>query len=364
MAKAKTGPKVTKLTPEAVMAAVNKHFGAGTISFADDEQWKVDRIPTGLLALDWRLNGGVARNRHTELSGANNVGKTAVSLRLMGNAQKLGLGVGYCDVEKTFDKVFARHLGVDTKTAGLVKHRSAESVVDTMVTMIQSGLYDVIVCDSIASLLPLAERDSGMDAASMGMEQAKLMSKALRKITTVNDKTAIIWINQLRENVGAGMFGKKTRTSGGMAMSFYAGLRIEFALIETIKRKSIVVDVKTGKDKKADVPKGHRALLKLTKEKTGNRPLSETTLVFDYDKVNFDPIEDVMYVGLVEGLITQNAESKWNVVGYEDVIKGRNAFKRWLKGNPEVVEELETEIRSTFGSGLDPFDEDDDEDDD
>jgi recombination protein RecA len=361
MAAKTKAPKVTKLTPEAVMAAVNKAYGAGTMSFASDKRYEIERIPTGLLALDWRLGGGVARNRHAEFSGLNNVGKTAVALRLLGSAQSLGLGAAYCDVENTFDGSFARHLGVNTNTCGLVEHRSAESVVDTMITAIQSGLYDVIVCDSIASLLPLAERDSSMDTASMGMEQAKLMSKALRKITTVNEKTAIIWINQLRENVGAGMFGKKHRTAGGMAMGFYAGLRIEFAMIETIKRKSVTVDVKTGKDKPADIAKGHRALLKLVKEKTGNRPLSETTLVFDYDKVDFDPIEDVMYVGLVEGLITQTSESKWNVEGYEDVIKGRNAFKRWLKQNPEVVDELTAEIKKTFGQGLDPFDEDDDD---
>lgn len=341
-------PEHTTLTSEAVRAAINKRFGSDTMLPASDERFRVSRLTTGVLAMDYRLNGGFARGRHTELFGSPNVGKTALALCSVREAQKAGLNCAFVNVERSFDKRFARALGVDTSTLELIKHRHANQAIDISEVLLRSEIYDVLVLDSIAALVPLAELDSDMEAGSMGMEQAKLMSKALRKLTAANDRTAFIWINQVRENVGVS-FGKKTRTSGGMAMGFYASTRIEMVKTETLKRQGKVIIPKSGKEAVKEVARGHRILARIEKEKAGARPGGETTFVFDNDIVGFDHIEDLMYVGRSEGLIRLTGET-WYVKGYKDEKQyGKPKFRKWLSENKAVQEELEEMIRARIG---------------
>lgn len=315
----------------------------------NDPSLVIERLPTGILSVDYAMKGGFARGRHVELFGSANVGKTALAYRLMAMTQRGGERVGYVDVEKTFDPDFAGHLGVDVKTMAYHKQINANRVVDFLDVLLRSEMYGVLCVDSIAALTPKIEIDSDMETTgSMGMEQAKLMSKALRKLTTANDRTLIIWINQTRDSVG-GMFAKKNVTSGGRAMGFYASTRIEMVRTETIKKKGKIVNPKNGTITESDVATGHRVLLRIEKDKTGSaNPFDQTSFVFSYEDANIDHLEDLMYVGRQAGVVhksgTERSE-KWWVEGYEDDKQsGRTRFKRWLKNNPAVADELEEMI--------------------
>ncbi len=199
------------------------------------------------------------------------------------------------------------------------------------------------------------------------MEQAKLMSKALRKLTAANSNTAMVFINQTREAVGV-MFGKKTLAPGGRAMSHYAGMRLELVRTEQLRRKGQTVDHKTGEIKDGNVVFGHRVLVRAEKDKTGGivRPNDETTFVYDYEKGHHDHIEDLIYLGRVNGFIKSKKKGKvdqWWVEEYEDEAQiGRTRFKRWLRKNKAVAEELEEWIRS-FVDEIEPEDEEEPEND-
>ena len=344
----KSKTAVETLSADAVRAAINKQFGPGAAKLANDPSLQITRVPTGVLAVDYMLSGGFPRNRYVEIYGQPDVGKTALTYRLLANAQGLGLSGAFCDVEGTFDPVFAHHLGVDLSSLEFSHKSHGNQVVDYMMTLLMAGNTDVLVMDSIAALLPKAELEGSTSDATYGTAQAKLMSEALRKLTTVNKNTVLVFINQLRENVGAGPFGQKWRTSGGRAMPFYAGIRLEMVLTETLYKTGKVIDHKSGKSKASEkIPRGHRALIRVMKDKTGSaRRGEETTVVFDYDQLNFDPIEDLLYVGRVTDLVHLDSKERWWVDGYEDEKKrGRPAFKKWLRRNVAIAEELEERIR-------------------
>lgn len=332
-----------------IEAAINKRWGAGTVTRASNPDHLITRIPSGILSVDHKMHGGFARGRSVELYGGEHTGKSALSFHVIAEAQRLLGKAAYVDCEKTFSPEFAEHLGIDLDTLRYHEQEHGHRVVDFMETLLYSGQYDVIVMDSIAALLPKSEKENDMDAGSMGMEQAKLMSKAMRKLTTANKKTVLIFINQTREAVGK-MFGDKTTTSGGRAMAFYASTRIEMTRIETIKGKRTIVDAKTSKDKLTDVPVGHRILFKIKKEKTGAGHVGqETTAVFNYDLSDFDPIEDLIYVGRLCGMVKNSADNWW-VVGHEaSKSAGRTRFVRWLSTNWEACHEIELECRSQIG---------------
>jgi len=343
---------MASLSPEGLRAAVNARFGAGTMLMASDPSFEVERLSTGILSLDWVLNGGFARGRHTELYGVPNVGKTMCALKFIATQQAAGLKCAFVNVERSFDNTFAERLGVNTDELELIKHRQANQAIDISEVLLRSDQFDVLVLDSIAALVPLSEMENDMEAASMGMEQAKLMSKALRKLTAANDRTVFIWINQLRQNVGGVAFGKKTRTSGGMAMGFYASTRIEMVRTETIKSKKEIINPNTGKPIVKDEARGHRVLARIEKEKAGARPYAETTFVFDNKKVRHDHIEDLMYLGRQCGLVKLSGDS-WYVRGYQtEKQHGRPKFRNWLATNLAVAEELEEKIRARIGRNV------------
>lgn len=349
---------VTELDGAALAREVNRKYGEGTMMFASDPSLEITRIPTGILSIDMRTGGGFARGRHIEIYGTFSAGKTYIAERLIASAQQMGLGAAYVDAEKTFDPVFATHVGVDIDTLAYHRQVHGHRCVDFMETMLRSGLYGVIVLDSIAALAPKSEVESEMEAGSMGMEQAKLMSKALRKLTTANDNTVLVYINQTRENVGV-MFGKKSITSGGKAMGFYSGTRLEIVRTENIKRKARTINATNGNESMADIIKGHRCLVRVEKDKTGgSRQHATTTFVFDYDLGGIDPIEDLLYLGRVHELIGKSGNSWW-VIGYEDESKpSRGKFKAWLRRNIAVQEELTEAIKETLNEQEDEDPED------
>jgi recombination protein RecA len=321
-------------------AVLTKRFGAGAIRRASDPSLAITRIPTGVLSVDYLVGGGFARNRHTELYGQYSVGKSYLAQRAMARAQALGLRCAYVNVEGSFDPVFAAHCGVNLDELFIpdeLEHGNA--IVDYVELLLRSQLYDMIVIDSIAALLPKEEREASSEKSTYGAAQAKLMSSALRKLTTANKSTSIVWINQLRDSMS--MFVAST-TSGGRAMGFYAGTRLELNRVEIIKREMSRRNVKTGKVAKMDVPVAHRVLLKVDKDKTGGaRQFDQGTFVFDYESKGIDEIEDLIYVGQELDLIRSKSD-RYMVRGYQNESQhGRPRFKAWLTKNRAVADELQ-----------------------
>lgn len=338
-----------EMSVDQLQGIINNKFGKDTLIRGSDPRLEITRIPSGILSLDVVLGGGFARGRSIEVYGGFSVGKTTCALSLIAQAQARGLRCAFIDCERTYSPEFAAHLGVDIEELDYHRQKSGNQVVDFMETLLRSRLYGVIVLDSIAALIPKQEIEQDMEAGTFGTQQAKLMSVALRRLTTANDDTTVFYINQQRESVGS-MFGQKLVTSGGRAMGFYASTRIEMVRIETLKKKAPTSDPKTGKSKETDVVIGHRVLAKITKEKTGAQPMSQTTFVFDYDEACIDATEDLIYLGTEAGLVRKIGDNGWAVEGYEDEKKvGRNNFKKWLQKNKAVAEELEESIREHYG---------------
>lgn len=347
-------------TPKQLRDAMNKRFGAGTIMMGNDPSLEITRIRTGILAVDLHLHGGFPRNRHVELFGSANVGKTLLTYYIIAMAQRLGLRCAFIDVEKTYDPKFAAWVGVNIDELEYVpQQKHGNKLIDIMQTYLMSGMYDILVLDSIAALLPKGEFEKDMEAGSYGTEQAKMMSGALRRLTACNKGTMIIYINQTRDSVGS-IFAAATRTSGGRAMGFYAGMRLELIRTENIKRKRREIDPKTYEERSVDVTVGHRVVVRVKKNKTGGAyPESSTTFVVDYRQKKIDRLEDLFYCGRELGWITKSGDY-FALDGYEDQRKhGRARFKKWLKDNPDIADELEEWIVNVDLTG-----EEDEEDDD
>jgi len=345
------------MSPRTVMRMVNERY-PGSMMLASDPTLEIERIPCGILSIDMLLGGGFPRGRHVEIYGGYSVGKTYLSYRLIAEAQAAGYRCAFIDAERTFDPEFAAGAGVDLDSLAMTKRagQNGNRLINIMEVYLRSEIYDVIVLDSIAALLPKQEEDSDMEEGNYGTAQAKLMSQALRRLTAANKRTVVVYINQTREAVGT-MFGKRTITSGGRAMAFYAGTRLELVRTEVIKRHGKTIDIKSGKSKAADIVKGHRVLVRVEKDKTGGTNTgSETTFVFDYDSANADPTEDLIYLGRVYSLVSVSG-TRWWVEGYEDEAQpSRSKFKRWLERNTAVAEELEELIRyaATVVDDIDP----------
>lgn len=354
----RTRATIEELTPEDLAQMVNRRYGPGKMKFASDPSFQITRIPCGILSIDSVLGGGFARGRHVEIFGGYSVGKTYTAYRLIGNAQNLGLNCCFIDIEGSFDPVFAENAGVDLDTLAMPDADHGNMAIDLMEMYLRSRIYDVIVLDSIAALLPKAELESDMEAGNMGTHQARLMSQALRRLTTANKNTVIVYINQTREAVGV-TFGKRSVTSGGKAMGFYAGTRLEMVRTENIKRKGRTIDPSKGDEKTADLVKGHRVLVRVEKDKTGGaKQADSTTFVYDYDLGSIDPVEDLIYLGRLQGHIMKRG-NRWWVEGYEDEPQASRAkFKNWLRRNVAVAEDLEERIRE--GSAVTDEGEEDD----
>lgn len=339
-------------TPAQLVRMVNARF-PGAMTTAADPRFEIERLPTGILSVDIRLNGGFPRGRHIEIFGGYNVGKTFLTYRFIAQCQADGLKCAFIDVEGTFDPIFAENAGVILEELDFPERgQSANRIVNIMEALLRSHLYDCIVLDSIAALVPQQELESDMESGNFGTAQAKLMSQALRRLTAANARTVIVYINQTREAVGGSVFAKRSITSGGRAMGFYAGTRLELVRTETIKRPGKTIDISKGNASKKDIVTGHRVLVRVEKDKTGIRTATETTFVFDYETANIDAVEDLIYLGRVYDLVLMSGQ-KWWVDGYDDeACAGRKRFKAWLSRNVAVQEELEERIRDAAEASL------------
>lgn len=314
---------------EDALRTIEKQFGKGSImKLGDAPEVDVDVISTGSLAIDAALGvGGIPKGRIVEVYGPESSGKSTLALQTVANCQKQGGKCAYIDAEHSIDPVYARNLGVDVDSLILSQPDSGEQGLEIMEILIKSGAVDLVVVDSVAALVPQAELDGEMGDANVGLH-ARLMSKALRKVTGIAQKNncAILFINQLREKVGV-MFGNPETTTGGRALKFYATVRIEIRKSEAVK---------TGTD-----ITGNKANVKIVKNKVAP-PFKTCQVEIEYGK-GISHTAEVVTMGTELGIIEKSGS--WYSYEGEKIGQGSDAVKAWLKENPDMDEEITNRIR-------------------
>ncbi|MDE6583135.1 MAG: recombinase RecA [Clostridia bacterium] len=314
---------------EQALLKIEKDFGKGAImKLGDTPYQKVDVIPTGCLTLDLALGiGGIPRGRIIEIYGPESSGKTTVSLHVIAECQKLGGRTAFIDAEHALDPYYAEKLGVDTKSLYVSQPDNGEQALNIAETLIRSGAFELIVIDSVAALTPKAEIDGEMGDNHVGL-QARMMSQALRKMTSVASKsnTAVIFINQLREKIGV-MFGNPETTTGGKALKFYASVRMDVRKTDTIKDGQNVI--------------GNRTKVKVVKNKMA--PPFKTA---EFDIMYGTGISKsgcILDTAIELGIIKKSGA--WFSYNDEKIGQGKENTKIYLEKNVEVLQEVEAKIR-------------------
>lgn len=320
---------------EQALLKIEKDFGKGAIMKLGDHPYqKVDVIPSGCLTLDLALGiGGIPRGRIIEIYGPESSGKTTVSLHMVAEAQKLGGRAAFIDAEHALDPAYAEKLGVDTKSLYVSQPDNGEQALNICDTLIRSGAFDIIVVDSVAALTPKAEIDGEMGDNHVGL-QARMMSQALRKMTSVSSKsnTAVIFINQLRDKIGV-MFGSPETTTGGKALKFYASIRLDVRKTDTIKEGANVI--------------GNRTKVKVVKNK-----LAPPFKTAEFDIMYGQGISKsgcILDVALNLGLIKKSGA--WFSYNDEKIGQGKENTKIYLEKNPDIMKEIEIKIREQVAGG-------------
>ncbi|MBQ7718698.1 MAG: recombinase RecA [Clostridia bacterium] len=315
------------------MGHIEKQYGKGSVmKLGDNMHLNIDAIPTGCLNLDIALGiGGVPRGRIVEIYGPESSGKTTLALHIVAQAQKKGGEVAFIDAEHALDPVYAKNLGVDVDSLIVSQPDNGEQGLDIAEALVRSGALDVIVIDSVAALVPKAEIEGEMTDQQVGL-QARLMSKALRKLAGVISKsnTTAIFINQLRMKIGVS-WGNPETTTGGNALKFYASVRMDVRRIETIK---------SGAE-----PIGNRVRIKIVKNKVAP-PFKEAECDIMYGQ-GISREGSVLDLAIEHGFITKSGS--WFSMGDSKIGQGRDAAKTYLAENPEVLSDLEQKIREKSG---------------
>lgn len=320
---------------EQALLKIEKDYGKGAIMKLGDRPYqKVEVISTGCLTLDLALGiGGVPRGRIIEIYGPESSGKTTVSLHIIAEAQKNGGRAAFIDAEHALDPAYAEKLGVDIKALYVSQPDNGEQALNICDTLIRSGAFDVIVVDSVAALTPKAEIDGEMGDNHVGL-QARMMSQALRKMTSVSSKsnTAVIFINQLREKIGV-MFGNPETTTGGKALKFYASVRLDVRKTDTIKEGQNVI--------------GNRTKVKVVKNKMAP-PFKTAEFDIMYGQ-GISKTGCVLDMAIELGFIKKSGA--WFSYNDEKIGQGKENTKLYLEKHPEILQELETKIREQIVVG-------------
>lgn len=314
------------------MAHLEKDFGSGTVMrLGDDAVSDVETISTGSLGLDYALGvGGVPRGRITEIYGPESSGKTTLAIHVIAEAQKKGGICAIIDAEHAFDRFYAEKLGVDVNNLWIAQPDNGEQALDIAEQLINSGAIDVLVVDSVAALTPKAEIEGEMGDKNVGLH-ARLMSQAMRKLTgTISrTRTCCIFINQIREKIGV-MFGNPETTTGGNALKFYASVRME------IRASSVI--------KEGDVSVGRIAKVKIVKNKVAPPFMkAEFDLMFGE---GISKAGEVVDLGVEYGVIKKSGA--WFSYNGSKLGQGRDAVKKVIKENPELMEELSAKITAAM----------------
>ena len=336
MAKKEQDTKNAKLQAlQSTLNKIDKEYGKGTIMTLNSNAIiDVPAISTGSIGLDYALGiGGVPRGRVIEVYGPESSGKTTLALHIIAEAQKQDGIAAFIDAEHAFDSFYAQNLGIDIDNLLISQPDNGEQALEITDHLIRSGAVDIVVIDSVAALTPRAEIEGDMGDSRMGL-QARLMSQALRKLTSNIGKTntCVIFINQLREKIGV-MFGNPETTTGGNALKFYASVRLDVRRIGQIKDDSDV--------------KGNKTRVKVVKNKVAP----------PFKKAEFDIMygEGISKIGEIVDLGTEyeiiQKSGSWYSYGDTKLGQGREAVKKLLKDNVELADELEAKIRERLKNG-------------
>ncbi|MBU0952486.1 MAG: recombinase RecA [Elusimicrobia bacterium] len=316
---------------ESAITQIEKDFGKEAIMKLGEKspRMMVEVIPTGALPLDVAIGvGGVPRGRVVEIFGPESGGKSTLAMIIAAQAQKLGGISAYIDAEHAFDPTYAKNLGLDVENLYISQPDSGEQALEITERLVRSGAVDVIVIDSVAALVPKAEIEGEMGQASIGL-QARLMSHALRKLTSCisKSKAVVIFINQIRHKIGI-MFGNPETTPGGLALKFYSSIRLDIRSIEKIKRGDEII--------------GNRVRVKVVKNKVAP-PFrqAEFEIIFGLGI----PREGFLIDMGLDNQVLEKTGS-WIIFKGEKIAQGYDQAKIYLKENPAICDELEAAIKA------------------
>ena len=317
---------------QAAMSKIEKDFGKGSIMRMGDEQIEnVEVIPTGSVALDTALGvGGYPRGRIIEIYGPESSGKTTLAIHAIAEAQKQGGIAAFIDAEHAFDRFYAEKLGVDVDNLWISQPDNGEQALEIADQLIRSSAIDILVVDSVAALTPKKEIEGDMGDSAVGL-QARLMSQALRKLTSTIAKTntCCIFINQLREKIGV-MFGNPETTTGGNALKFYSSVRLDIRRITSIKDGDQVI--------------GNQVRVKIVKNKVAP-PFRKAEFEITFGE-GISKIGEIVDLGVQYGIIQKSGS--WFSYNGTKLAQGRDATKAMIKDNPELAEELEGLIKNAI----------------
>lgn len=317
---------------QATIDKLDKTYGKGTVMKLGDEAIvEIDVIPSGSLTLDLALGvNGYPKGRVVEIYGPESSGKTTLAIHAIAEVQKQGGIAAFIDAEHAFDQFYAQKLGVDTENLLISQPDNGEQALEIADNLIRSGAVDLLVIDSVAALTPKAEIEGEMGDSQMGL-QARLMSKALRKLTGSINKAncCCIFINQLREKIGV-MFGNPETTTGGNALKFYSSVRID------IRRSSQI--------KEGDEVLGNRTRVKVVKNKVAP-PFRKAEFDIMYGE-GISKVGEILDLGVEMNIV--NKSGSWFSYGETRLGQGRDAVKAIIKDNPELMDELEQKIKDAL----------------
>ena len=317
------------------LGQIEKQFGKGSVMFLGKEESRTDieAVSTGSLSLDMALGiGGLPRGRVVEIYGPESSGKTTLALHVIAEMQKLGGTAAFIDAEHALDPTYAKRLGVDTDDLLISQPDTGEQALEITDMLVRSGGVDIVVIDSVAALTPKAEIEGEMGSSHMGL-QARLMSQALRKLTSNIKKTntMVIFINQLRMKIGV-MFGNPETTTGGNALKFYASVRLDIRRIGAIK--------------KGDEILGNETRVKVLKNKVAP-PFKKAEFQILYNQ-GISRESEVIDLGVELGLVEK--AGAWYSVDGERIGQGKDNARDYLKDNSEICQKIEVKIREKLMS--------------
>ena len=332
MSKEKDENKAKLLALQSTIDKIEKNYGKGTImKLGDNPIEDVEVIPTGSVTLDLALGiGGLPKGRVIEIYGPESSGKTTLTIHAIAQCQKAGGIAAFIDAEHAFDRTYAQKLGVDIENLLISQPDNGEQALEITENLIRSGAIDIIVIDSVAALTPKSEIEGEMGDSKMGLH-ARLMSQALRKLTSTISKTGAccIFINQLREKIGV-MFGNPETTTGGNALKFYASLRLDIRRIGQIKEGDNVV--------------GNRTRVKVVKNKLAP-PFRQAEFDILYGQ-GISKTGEIVDLGVEHNIIKKSGS--WFSYGDTKLAQGREGVKQLLHDNEELAEELEEKIKAAL----------------
>ena len=317
---------------ELAIGQIEKSFGKGAICrLGQAATQKIECIPTGALSLDLALGiGGIPRGRVIEIYGPEAGGKTTLSLHIAAQAQKAGGTVAFIDAEHALDPSYAKLIGVNIDELFISQPDSGEQALEIAEKLVRSGATDLIVIDSVAALVPQAEIEGEMGDSHVGL-QARLMSQALRKLTSLlaKTKTSIIFINQLRQKIGV-MFGNPETTPGGLALKFYSSVRLEVRKIENLKNGEHVI--------------GTRVRVKVVKNKVAPPYRQAEFTMLHGEGISKEAC--LLSMGADNNVIEKSGS--WFIYNGEKLGQGAENARQYLKDNPEVATEIEEKLKEMF----------------